>query len=265
MPSRFPTDPTASPLSEEAVTERPLRLPDDLWGALEQMARKLGVTPDHLIAGAAKEYLSRRAGSIDGADEPPGSSTKPLGSPSTPTADGDVVLLPPPGHTQFQGTRAPISTARPPPVAAAPRVFLTCVEPDQRWLEALKRHLAPVAQSGYFEVWDPTQILAGSDPETEIMGALLGASIAVPLISAHFGASARICERVLPRMLRDVAERGLRVMPLLVSPTDFHESPLRDFQPFNPPGDELTVLRPFQREALLANVAQTLRAVLGSR
>jgi class 3 adenylate cyclase len=142
-----------------------------------------------------------------------------------------------------------------------PRVFVSYNRQDSRWLERLKVHLQPLVRAGTIDLWDDGHLQPGDmDPE-EIAAALAQSQAAILLVSADFLASDFLHRPELPGLLDGARERGVRIMPLLLSASSFRSSPIARFQAFNPPKTTLDQMRPADQEQLLSRVAEEIAAL----
>ena len=149
-------------------------------------------------------------------------------------------------------------------MAGAPlKVFISYSHADKEWLERLKRHLKPILREGSLNCWDDTHICPGDDWQQEIRVALNEAQAAVLLISASFFASDFIDENELPPLLTAAQEKGVRVLPLILSASRFsRDRDLARFQAFNSPDRPLNEMPEWEQEKVLERVAATIESIL---
>jgi hypothetical protein len=128
--------------------------------------------------------------------------------------------------------------------------------------------MKPLVRQGLVDLWSDQCLYAGADWRSEIITALTRARVAVLLISADFLASDFIAEQELPRLLQGAQDDGARILPVIVSPSRFIDTPLARFQAVNPPDAPLTRMRRANREETLVRVAaaveQAVRATPGT-
>ena len=123
---------------------------------------------------------------------------------------------------------------------ARTQIFVSYSHTDTDWLKRLQVHLKPLERTGAIEWWDDTQILPGMVWRDEIEKALNAADIAVLLVSADFLASDFIANHELPPLLAAAQDKGLTILSLIVSPSQFENMPeLSRFQAVNPPSQPL--------------------------
>ena len=150
-----------------------------------------------------------------------------------------------------------------PRASVPPKVFISYSHADKKWLERLKRHLKPLSREGCLVCWDDTHIRPGDDWQQEIRTALDTAQAAVLLISADFFASDFIDETELPPLLTAAQEKGVRVLPLIISASRFARDPnLARFQAVNSPDRPLNEMPEGEQEKVLERLAQTIESTL---
>jgi TIR domain len=150
-----------------------------------------------------------------------------------------------------------------PMASIPPKVFICYSHADKKWLERLKRHLKPLVREGCLDCWDDTHIRPGDDWQEEIRTALDTAQAAVLLISADFFASDFIDEAELPPLLTAAQEKGVRVLPLILSASRFARDPnLARFQAVNSPDRPLNEMPEAEQEKVLERLAQTIESTL---
>src|SRR3954465_8929309 len=139
------------------------------------------------------------------------------------------------------------------------KVFISYSHADKEWLDRLKRHLKPLVREGRLDCWDDTHIQPGDDWKQEIQNALDTAQVAVLLISADFFASDFIDENELPPLLAAAQEKGVRILPVILSASRFARNPdLSRFQAFNSPSKPLNGMSHAEQQQVLDHLAQTI-------
>ena len=146
------------------------------------------------------------------------------------------------------------------------KVFISYSHADREWLERLKRHLKPLVREGRLDCWDDTHIRPGDDWQQEIRNALDTAQVAVLLISADFFASDFIDETELPPLLDAARAKGVRILPVIISASQFDwNSSLSRFQAINPPDRPLAKMTLAEQEDVFNHLARTVRAAFNPR
>src|SRR5262245_23836346 len=143
------------------------------------------------------------------------------------------------------------------------KIFVSYSHKDREWLERLQVHLGPLERDGLVEFWDDTRIRTGDEWRKEINDALKSAAAAVLLISADFIASDFIAAEELPPLLAAAEKEGVKIMPLILSPSRFEKTEsLSRFQSVNPPSKPLIKLGKGEQEDYLVKLSDDiLRAV----
>lgn len=143
------------------------------------------------------------------------------------------------------------------------RVFVSYSHVDERWLDRVLVHLRPMQTAGLIDVWSDTRLRPGDDWMTEIERALESASVAVLLVSADFLASQFVVENELPPLLRAAETNGTTILPVIVGPSSFLETPsLRRFQSVNDPRTPLLSMNDWEQETLFDNVAKAVKGAV---
>lgn len=137
------------------------------------------------------------------------------------------------------------------------RIVLWACHEDRRYVQSLLVHFASCQQTSCFVVWDTTHIPAGSLWQEEIISHLAEAHIVIPLISADFLASPFFAQ-ALPRLLEASYAGSLRILPVILRPCLFQESPLAPLQAANDPSKPLSLLSLGQRELLWVKLIRTI-------
>lgn len=143
------------------------------------------------------------------------------------------------------------------------KVFISYSHEDAKFLQRFQVHLKPLERAGVLERWDDTRISTGQRWEEEISRALASAKVAVLLISADFLASDFIHTDELPPLLAAAEKEGLVVMPVILSPCRFEETPsLSQFQAIPAPNKPLTSLSKSKQDEVWVKLSKDIEAVL---
>lgn len=139
-------------------------------------------------------------------------------------------------------------------------VFISYSHADAEHLKRLLVHLRPLERAGKIDVWADTKIKTGQRWRTEIDQALSRAAVAVLLVSADFIASDFIAENELPPLLKREAEKGLKIVPVVLKPCSFTDTDeLSQFQAANDPAKPLISLSESDREELWLQIYREIR------
>lgn len=92
----------------------------------------------------------------------------------------------------------------------------------ERWLDRLLVQLEPLRQQDELTVCSDTEIPLGTDWHQHIQTHLNGAKAAVLLVSGPFLASEYVRNNELPVLLKNAHDKGVVIIPVLVSPSQFN-------------------------------------------
>jgi hypothetical protein len=148
-----------------------------------------------------------------------------------------------------------------PASTGACKIIISYSHKDQQWLDLLRTHLAFLEQQHLIDLWDDSRIAVGAHRRQAIADALTTARFALLLVSANFLASNFIAYNELPLIRQRLSQSQITILPLILSPCLFEESPLGDYQPFNP-DKPLSRLSFAQQEDVLVRVARKIYKVL---
>jgi WD40 repeat protein len=141
-------------------------------------------------------------------------------------------------------------------------IFISYSHKDAEHLERLKTHLTPYFTDGDLEygLWDDTKIQTGTKWTSDIEQALQLADVAILLISADFLASRFIRENELPPLLEAAEKKGIKIIPVILSPSGFeNNAKLAQFQAANSPSEPLSSMEGFHnKEDWWARVAKNI-------
>ena len=144
------------------------------------------------------------------------------------------------------------------------QVFISYSHHDKAWLERLQVHLRPLVRDGLIERWDDERIQAGRKWREEIRQALASSKVAVLLVSADFLASDFVVTEELLPLLTAAETEGILILPVILSPSRFEQTPLAQFQAVNPPSRPLVSLPKGEQEAFFLRVADAVEQALSS-
>jgi hypothetical protein len=143
------------------------------------------------------------------------------------------------------------------------KVFISYSRRDHDALGRLQVHLKPLVRDGRIELWDDTRLRPGELWLDEIKNALSTAKVAVLLVSADFLASDFIATEELPPLLAAGRARGLVIMPVILSPCRYRETPsLAQFMSVNDPASPLSGMSRTEQEAVWVKLANAIVAAL---
>ena len=142
-----------------------------------------------------------------------------------------------------------------PEVTPGNTVFVSYSHHDSEWLNRIRVHLRPLSGQRLLQMWDDTHISPGQEWRREIEKALGSAACAILLVSPHFLASDFCTEEEIPRLLHSARDRGVTILPVIVSPCRFQETAeICVFQAVNRPSRTLAEMsgpemRPYPHSA----------------
>jgi hypothetical protein len=148
-------------------------------------------------------------------------------------------------------------------VSKRTKVFISYSHRDNDWLERLRVHLRPLERDHALDIWDDTQIQAGTIWLEEIEKAIQSSKVALLIVTADFIASDFIADNELPRLLEAAKKDGAVIMSLIVSPSRFRSTSLSQFQAINDPSRPLINLPRGEQEAILVKVSEEIESVFG--
>jgi hypothetical protein len=136
-------------------------------------------------------------------------------------------------------------------------VFVSYSHLDERLRDELERHLAALKRNRLVDTWWDRKIVPGEDFESEIASQLEGADLILLLVSANFLSSDYCYCREFKKAL-DRHRRGLaRVIPIILRPVDWLDTPLKNLVALPKDGKPITSWS--QRDAALADTARGIR------
>ncbi len=131
---------------------------------------------------------------------------------------------------------------------------------DLRVFEKLKTHLSVLRRQYGIDEWYDSAISVGNNITQGIETHLRTADIIVLLISAEFLASERCYELEMQRALELTKAGRTRLIPVIISPTDWETLPLARYSPLPADGRPVSLNRNI--DAALTEVAQGIRKVV---
>jgi HEAT repeat protein len=143
------------------------------------------------------------------------------------------------------------------------KVFISYSHQDAEFLQRLQVHLAPEVRNKRVDLWDDTKIAPGAKWRSEIDKALQAAKVAVLLVSADFLASDFIALNELPPLLSAAESEGVTILPVLLKPCSYKNTPLAEFQFVNKPLTPLIRMSEAEREETWVRVAESITQALG--
>lgn len=139
-------------------------------------------------------------------------------------------------------------------------IFFCYARKDQPLLNELKAHLISLQRQGHITIWADTDIGAGTEWEKEIEKHLDTANIILLLVSSDFMAS-DYCYSIEMQRALERHERGeARVIPIILRPVHWQESPFGKLQAL--PTDVKPVTRWLDRDDAFYDITQGIRVAV---
>jgi TIR domain-containing protein len=146
-------------------------------------------------------------------------------------------------------------------VQAGPvEVFFSYSHRDEELRDELERHLSTLRRQGIIKSWHDRRIGAGREWEGEIDSHLRSAQIILFLVSANLLASDYVYDVELKLAMTRHRENEAVVIPIILRPCDWQESPLGKLQPLPTDGRPVTTWQ--DRDEAFLNVTKGIRLVI---
>ncbi len=147
---------------------------------------------------------------------------------------------------------------------ARTRVFISYSHTDAEFLQRLQVHLAPEVRNKRVDLWDDTKIMPGEKWKSETNSALQTAKVAVLLVSADYLASDFIEHNELAPLLSAAESEKVTILPVLLKPCHYNNTPLEAFQFVNKPLIPLLAMKEAEREETWMRVAEAITEALNT-
>ena len=131
---------------------------------------------------------------------------------------------------------------------------------DRRLFDRLTMHLSALRQQHLIDEWYDSAISPGNNITRALESSLRAANIIVLLISAEFLASERCCKLEMQRALERSKAGAARLIPVILSPTDWEALPIAGYSPL--PAGGIPVILKRNLDAALSEVAKGIRKVV---
>ncbi len=154
-----------------------------------------------------------------------------------------------------------VARVSPPPTARSQTfsVMCVCAPEDKAYLTRWETHLRPLEQAGYLIVWSEQHLLAGTDRVQQINAHLEQADLIVLLLSADFFDSNE-CIALMEQALRRYQHGAAHLIPLLLRPVEWQESPLAPLSCI--PSNQLPVTEWTNQDAAFGECVREIRQIL---
>lgn len=173
------------------------------------------------------------------------------------------VLIPPTSQEIPPPTLEPIKPSRSLTVnneQQAIKIFCCYAHADEQLLKKLRDHLKPQQRQGLIQIWHDRDISAGTEWELEIEEQLNTAQIILLLVSPDFMASDYCYTKEMQQALERDARGEVRLIPIILRPTDWQETPLGKLQALPKNGKPITTWS--NRDEAYLDVARGIRVAV---
>jgi hypothetical protein len=140
-------------------------------------------------------------------------------------------------------------------------IFYSYARQDSAFRDTLENHLSPLRQQGMIVCWDQSRVGPGTDRQQAITEHLHTARVILLLISADFLASSD-CHIEIQHAFQRHLQRSAYVIPLLLRPSAWQETPLAGLQCLPRDGQAISMWGSEQRDAAFAEVVSGIRRVV---
>ena len=146
------------------------------------------------------------------------------------------------------------------------RIFISYSHRDAEWLEEVKVHIKPLERFYGIEEWDDQKLRTSDKWREKTSNALNNATIAVLLISPYFVASDFIVNNELQPLLENAEKKGVKIMPVMVSPCEtIEESGLLDDQAPNGPDKTLIEMTKGEVHRTLSKLVKDIKSFIDNK
>jgi hypothetical protein len=143
------------------------------------------------------------------------------------------------------------------------KVFFSYSHDDESYRDQLEKHLSPLKRQGLIDSWHDRRILAGTDIDNAISTQLEEADVILLLVSASFIDSNYCYSQEMMRALERHAEGKATVIPVIVRPCDWHQSPFGKLLAAPKDGKAVTLWA--NLDEAYTDIARQVRAVVENR
>ena len=110
------------------------------------------------------------------------------------------------------------------------KAFISYSHIDERYVQRFHTHLSQMKRDGLIDTWFDREISAGDGIEQEIIANLHDSDVFIAVTSPDFLASSYCYEKEMLSAIEKHNKGDIRVIPLIVEPCDWLNSPLKDFR-----------------------------------
>jgi len=110
------------------------------------------------------------------------------------------------------------------------KAFISYSHIDERYVQRLHTHLAQMKRDGLIDTWYDREISAGTNLNQEISRHLKESNVFIAVTSPDFLDSEYCFDIEMSKAIEDHHAGQIRIIPLIVEPCDWLNSPLKDFR-----------------------------------
>jgi hypothetical protein len=147
-----------------------------------------------------------------------------------------------------------------PQITDAIEVFISYSQEDENLLNELDKHLSSLRRSHLIRTWNDSKVEAGTDRIQETAKRLKSADVILLMVSANFLASDHRYMVELKQAVHRHEAGEARVIPIILRPVDWYDTPFSALKPLPKDGDPVTLWKN-QDEAFL-DIAKGIRSVV---
>jgi serine/threonine protein kinase len=136
-------------------------------------------------------------------------------------------------------------------------VFISYSHKDDKLRHSLSNHLRPLERQGLIDQWHDRKITAGQEWKGEIDQRMESSQMILLLVSPDFVASQYCYDNEMKRALERHERKESRVVPIILRPVDWHQSPFGKLQALPRDGKAVTLWT--NRDEAFSAIAQDLR------
>src|ERR1019366_5294881 len=142
-------------------------------------------------------------------------------------------------------------------------LFFSYSHADESMRDQLERHLSALKHQGLIEAWHDRRIPAGRIFDAEIDSHLESADIILLLVSSDFLASEYCYDREMKRAMERHKSGGAVVVPVILRPCDWHDTPFGKL--LATPRDGRPVTQWANIDEAFLDIVRAIKNALGSR
>ena len=142
-------------------------------------------------------------------------------------------------------------------------MFISYSHFDEEFHDELIKHLKPLEREGFIRPWHDRRITAGKEFNSEIDEKLNSAEVILLLVSSNFISSEYCWGKEMLRAMEKHASGGARVIPVILKPVDWHNTPFGKLMACPKDGKAVTLWE--NRDSAYLDIARAVSRVLEIR